>query len=54
MEDGEVIEGNVTWFGREAVGITPPGGNDDKLFVVQRGWVADWRRADNPAWEVTS
>ena len=52
FEDGEVIEGNVAWFGREAVAITPPGGSEDTPIVVQRGWVADWRLASNPQWEI--
>jgi transcriptional regulator with XRE-family HTH domain len=51
LEGGEEIEGTVAWFGREALGITVPGAEEP--IVVQRGWVADWRRADNPAWEVS-
>src|SRR5262245_54704231 len=37
LEDGEVLEGSVAWFGREAVGITPTGGSEDTPIVVQRG-----------------
>lgn len=54
LEGGEDVEGTVAWFGREAVSILPTGGGDTTPLVVQRGWVADWRRADNPAWEVSS
>lgn len=57
LEDGEELEGTVAWFGREAVAITPAAnkGSDssDTPYVVQRGWVADWRRADTPTWEIS-
>ena len=53
LESGEQIEGTVAWFGREAVAITPAGGDGDP-YIIQRGWVADWRRADSAHWEVAS
>ena len=62
FENGEQLEGKVAWFGREAVALTvgggeitggAPGDSDDaNLRIVQRGWVADWRRADSLDWEV--
>ena len=56
LEDGEEIEGEVAWFAREAVAIEPmrPDGatDGDGAIVVQRGWVADWRRAGSTQWEV--
>jgi hypothetical protein len=52
LENGEVLEGTVAWFGREAVAIAQTGGSEDNPLVVQRGWVADWRLAGNPQWEV--
>ena len=51
LEDGEEITGKVDWFGREALALRP----DDALdspYIVQRGWVADWRDPGSDAWEV--
>jgi len=54
LESGEEIRGTVDWFAREAVQLRPDtaGGGGDYPYIVQRGWVADWRRADSPEWEV--
>ena len=56
MENGDEITGKVTWFGREAVALTPHGssGEREAPYIVQRGWVADWRRADGSNWDVAS
>jgi hypothetical protein len=54
LEDGEELEGTIAWFGREAFALTPVEGNGgDGLYIVQRGWVANWRRADTPQWEIS-
>ncbi len=60
LEDGEELEGTVVWFGREAVAIaametdnSDNSDSSDKPYVVERGWVANWRRADTPQWEVS-
>lgn len=52
LEDGEELSGKVSWFGREALALTPESGEDAQPYIVQRGWVRDWRRADSLAWEV--
>lgn len=52
MEDGEELEGDILWYAREALALTPvndPGGGP---YVVQRSWIADWRTADTPHWNV--
>jgi transcriptional regulator with XRE-family HTH domain len=55
LENGEELEGTVAWFGREALAIVPVGSDSsDNPYVVQRGWVADWRRGDSPEWEVAT
>jgi hypothetical protein len=56
LESGEELRGTVTWYSREALGLVPEGaeaGTDD-IYVVQRGWVADWRRNDTSDWEVAA
>lgn len=53
LENGEEIEGRVEWYSREAVAIAPDGsGKDSSPFIVQRAWVADWRRVDEVEWQV--
>lgn len=54
LEGGEEVQGKVGWYGREAVAIAPEtGGGDTHPYIVQRAYIADWRRADSPEWEVT-
>ena len=43
LESGEELHGTITWFGREAVALTPAGGNPDAPLVIQRAIVAEWR-----------
>jgi hypothetical protein len=57
MEGEEELEGRVLWYSREAVALAPStsdGSEDDHPYLVQRGWISDWRRADRPEWEVAS
>jgi hypothetical protein len=67
LENGEEITGKVEWFAREAIAVAPEGaaeaagtgagsqaGTDTYPYVVQRSYVADWRRADSTQWEVGS
>ena len=64
LENGEDITGKVEWFAREAIAVAPAdaGGEGEAgaeagagsyPYIVQRGYVANWRRADNPQWEVS-
>ena len=43
LESGEALHGTVAWFGREALALTPTGGEPDRPLVVQRAIVAQWR-----------
>jgi hypothetical protein len=55
LENGDEVNGKVVWYGREAVALQPAEAEEPDLnqpYIVQRGWVADWRRAANPQWEV--
>jgi len=53
LEDGEEITGAIEWFGREAMALRPAAGSDNEHpYIVQRGWVADWRPAGSKEWEV--
>lgn len=52
LEDGEEMEGSVQWYAREALALVPPGDNGEAPYIVQRCWIADWRQADSPHWEV--
>ncbi|MFL5732275.1 MAG: hypothetical protein ACJ78Q_03660 [Chloroflexia bacterium] len=55
LESGEVIGGKVEWFAREAIAVAPAGeGEEVRPYILQRGYVADWRRADSPEWDVES
>ena len=53
LEHGEELEGIVLWYAREALALTPVGETNGEPYIVQRSWVADWRRAENPNWEVS-
>jgi hypothetical protein len=53
LESGEELEGTVRWYAREALALAPAGEAGTEPYVVQRSWVADWRSADNPQWEVS-
>ena len=52
LESGEELEGAVAWYSREAVALAPSG--EDHPYIVQRGWIADWRPLESPSWEVAS
>ncbi len=53
LESGEEIEGMVAWYSREAAAITPgERGEENCPYIVQRAWVADWRRASEVEWHV--
>jgi transcriptional regulator with XRE-family HTH domain len=54
LENGEVIEGTIEWYAREALAIKPSSNPDDPPYIVQRSWIADWRDASDPSWEVAS
>ena len=53
LESGEVLSGTVKWYAREALALVPGDeGSDEEPYVVQRGWVADWKLEDEDEWEV--
>ena len=56
LESGEELRGTVTWYSREAFGLVPEGAaaDTDDIYVVQRGWVADWRSDSASSWEVAA
>jgi hypothetical protein len=54
LESGEVVVGSPVWYSREAVALKDEGADDNSLCIVQRAWVADWRRGGSPQWEVAS
>ena len=55
LESGEEIEGTVAWYSREAVALVPcEGGQGSSPYIVQRAWVADWRRRGDGEWEVAA
>ncbi len=63
LESGEEVRGTLAWYSREAVALKPEeanhsdgesNNNDDTLCIVQRAWIADWRRGDTTQWEVVS
>jgi hypothetical protein len=54
LESGETVAGRPEWYSREAIALKAADDNDDRLCVVQRAWVADWRRAGSSEWEVAS
>src|SRR4051794_249280 len=53
LESGEEITGKIDWYGREAIAVVPGDtGEVTHPYIIQRAYVADWRRAGNPRWEV--
>jgi transcriptional regulator with XRE-family HTH domain len=53
LENGEELVGAIQWYSREALALmNPADGEQAGPYVVQRAWVADWRRVDSPYWEV--
>ena len=55
LESGEEVEGAVAWYSREAVAIAPLSwGEENCPFIVQRAWVADWRKAGEVEWHVAA
>jgi len=52
LEDGEEVTGVVEWFGREALALRPSDTEEDRPYIVQRGWIANWRSAEMLDWEV--
>jgi hypothetical protein len=54
LESGETLLGSPVWYSREAVALKDEGADDDSLCIVQRAWVADWRRGGSSEWDVTS
>lgn len=53
LENGEEFSGKIAWFGREALALQPEDEQDPaEPIVVQRPWIADWRRSDTIEWEV--
>lgn len=55
LESGEEVEGTVAWYSREAVAIAPgKTGEENCPFIVQRAWVADWRKAGEVEWHVAA
>ena len=54
LESGEEIGGMVDWYAREAIALTPQSNEEgNHPYILQRGYVADWRHADSPDWEVS-
>lgn len=60
LESGEEVAGVPVWYSREAVALREGAAEVEAeadpvdLCIVQRGWVADWKIADAPAWEVAA
>ncbi|HKP52576.1 MAG TPA: helix-turn-helix transcriptional regulator [Chloroflexia bacterium] len=54
LESGEELEGVLLWYARESLALTPANDPSGEPYIVQRGWIADWRKAANPRWEVLS
>jgi transcriptional regulator with XRE-family HTH domain len=60
LENGEELAGTVAWYSREAVALAAPEEGEDGVmgggrpYIVQRAWIADWRPADSPNWQVES
>ena len=52
LENGEEMEGTLLWYARETLALAPAGDNNGEPFIVYRGWIADWRKADSSQWEV--
>jgi len=54
LESGETVAGHPEWYSREAIALQADEESDERLCVVQRAWIADWRRGDSSEWEVGS
>ncbi|MEO6456720.1 MAG: hypothetical protein ABIO92_00380 [Chloroflexia bacterium] len=55
LESGEAVEGMVEWYSRGAVAIAPGKiGEGNYPYIVQRAWVADWRKAGEVEWHVAT
>ncbi len=54
LEGGEELEGTVLWYSREALALVAANDPQSPPYIMQRGWVADWRRSDNLNWEVSN
>ncbi len=54
LESGEVVSGLPVWYSREALALRDDGADSNDLCIVQRAWVADWRRGGESDWEVAS
>lgn len=54
LETGEEIGGSPLWYSREAIALQSDNKDDAGICVVQRAWVADWRRSGAADWEVAS
>ena len=53
LESGELLSGTVSWYAREALALSPgEEGSEEEPYIVQRGWVADWKVQDGEKWEV--
>lgn len=52
LETGEVVVGSPLWYSREAVALQGDETDDTDICIVQRAWVADWRRNGATDWEV--
>jgi hypothetical protein len=52
LESGEELEGTLLWYARESLALAPSNDPDGAPYIVYRGWIADWRKADSPQWEV--
>jgi hypothetical protein len=53
LESGEAVGGWPVWYSREAVALKRDDADEeDNLCIVQRAWVADWRRSGAEEWEV--
>ncbi len=42
LESGQELTGTIAWFAREAVALTPEGGDPETPLVIQRAVVAEW------------
>jgi hypothetical protein len=54
LESDEVVSGWPVWYSREAVALKGEDADDSDLCVVQRAWIADWRRQGAADWDVAS
>jgi hypothetical protein len=56
LENGETVGGWPAWYSRDAVALNESDHetDDGNLCIVQRAWVADWRRGGAAEWEVAS